>query len=203
MGMDQPSLQNSPLASRRGTRPPSTSNAAQQMSNFKRSADPDDHLQNSRKYPRLLTQALRDEIKIECQDHSIISPSTALAATRPLHQVGLRERVFIDNLETRSFRHCRQRSRRNPKSTMIYDSRKLRQHYLLTRLGRLIIHRWLLNPVFCAPWFAHLKHRHCRRRKMPRCMIYFKISITATQLTCPYSLPLRHRTTVSILSSNT
>lgn len=138
--MDQPLLQNSPLASRRGIRPPSNSNGAQHMGNFKRLADPDDHLENSRKYPRLLTQALRDEIKIECQDHSIISPSTALAATRPLHQVRACEQVFVDNLQTRSFRHCRQRSRLNRKSTMIYDSRKLRQHYLLTHLGRLIMH---------------------------------------------------------------
>jgi hypothetical protein len=34
----------------------------------------------------LLTQALKDDIKIECQDHSIISPSVAIAATRPLNQ---------------------------------------------------------------------------------------------------------------------
>ena len=56
--------------------------------------DQDDPSQNPKKYPKLLTQALKDEVKIECQDHSIISPSVALAATRPLNQV----RSFLLNL---------------------------------------------------------------------------------------------------------
>jgi hypothetical protein len=49
--------------------------------------DNDEQSQNSRKFPKLLTQALKDDIKIECQDHTIISPSVAIAATRPLNQV--------------------------------------------------------------------------------------------------------------------
>jgi hypothetical protein len=53
-------------------------------SNLKRLLD---NNEPPRKYPKLLAQALKDEIKIECQDHSIISSSTAIAATRPLNQV--------------------------------------------------------------------------------------------------------------------
>lgn len=56
------------------------------MNNLKRLADQDDSAPNPRKYPRLLTQALKDDVKTESTDQTIISPSIALAATRPLHQ---------------------------------------------------------------------------------------------------------------------
>jgi hypothetical protein len=49
--------------------------------------DNDDQIQNPKKVAKLLTQALKDDVKIECQDHSIISSSVAIAATRPLNQV--------------------------------------------------------------------------------------------------------------------
>jgi len=49
--------------------------------------DNDDQIQNPKKVAKLLTQGLKDDVKIECQDHSIISSSVAIAATRPLSQV--------------------------------------------------------------------------------------------------------------------
>jgi hypothetical protein len=68
----------SPIALRRTTRQTS-------KTTLKRLNDNDEHSQNNpRKYPKLLTQALKDEIKVENHDHSIISPSTAIAATRPI-----------------------------------------------------------------------------------------------------------------------
>ncbi len=76
----------SPIVLRRTTRQTSASNTNTTI-NFKRLMDNDDQSQNSRKFPKLLTQALKDDIKIECQDHTIISPSVAIAATRPLNQV--------------------------------------------------------------------------------------------------------------------
>lgn len=78
--IDQPLSQTSPIVLRRTTRQSSGSHSI----NFKRLADNDDQIQNSRKYPKLLTQALKDEFKVECQD---ISPSTAIAATKLLTQV--------------------------------------------------------------------------------------------------------------------
>jgi hypothetical protein len=63
--------------------------------NLKRPIDNDEHLQNSRKYPKLLTQALKDEVKVEYQDHSIISPSTAIAATKQLNQVNSKQNFNI------------------------------------------------------------------------------------------------------------
>lgn len=55
--------------------------------NLKRTSEHDELAQNPRKYPKLLTQALKDEVKVECNDHTIISPSVAIAATRPLNQL--------------------------------------------------------------------------------------------------------------------
>lgn len=83
--MEQTSTNQSPIVLRRTTRQlsASTNNA----NNLKRSNDSDDQMQNPRKYPKLLTQVLKDDVKIECQDHSIISTSAAIAATRPLNQV--------------------------------------------------------------------------------------------------------------------
>lgn len=49
--------------------------------------DGDDTGQNPTKHAKILTQVLKDDVKIECQDPSIISPSAALAATRPLNQL--------------------------------------------------------------------------------------------------------------------
>jgi len=87
----------SPIELRRTTRQKSASNATTTI-NLKRSGENnDDQLQNPRKYPKLLTQALKDDVKIECQDHSIISPSVALAATRPLNQVCLIFLFFFFN----------------------------------------------------------------------------------------------------------
>ena len=49
--------------------------------------DGDDLGSNPAKHAKTLVQVLKDDVKIECQDPSIISPSAALAATRPLNQL--------------------------------------------------------------------------------------------------------------------
>lgn len=48
--------------------------------------DSDDHGSNPAKHAKTLAQVLKDDVKTECQDPSIISTSAALAATRPLNQ---------------------------------------------------------------------------------------------------------------------
>lgn len=73
-------MQSSPVVLRRTTRQTSATNLKRLL----------DNNEPPRKYPKLLTQALQDEIKTECHDHSIISPSIALAATKPLNQVYLK-----------------------------------------------------------------------------------------------------------------
>ncbi|CAF4978279.1 unnamed protein product, partial [Rotaria socialis] len=78
--IDQPMTQTSPIVLRRTTRQSSTSNTT---INHKRSSDNDEHLQNSRKFPKLLTQALKDDFKIGCQD---ISPTQTITATKLLNQ---------------------------------------------------------------------------------------------------------------------
>ncbi|CAF0950930.1 unnamed protein product [Adineta steineri] len=84
--LDQPLLEtSSPIVLRRQIKQTSVSNTL--TMNVKRSNDNDEYLQNSRKQPKLLRQALEDDVKIEYQDHSIISPSTAVAATRQLNQL--------------------------------------------------------------------------------------------------------------------
>ncbi|CAF2629926.1 unnamed protein product [Rotaria sp. Silwood2] len=77
--LDQPITPRSPNLNRRTTR--QTSNIT--TMNLKRSSDNDEHLQVPRKCPKLLTEALQKDLKIECQD---ISPSTAIAATKLLSQ---------------------------------------------------------------------------------------------------------------------
>jgi hypothetical protein len=89
----------SPIVLRRTTRQTSASNTTTTI-NLKRLTDHDDQSQNPRKYPKLLTQALKDDVKIECQDHSIISPSVAMAATRPLNQVRF---IFFSSFPLLSF----------------------------------------------------------------------------------------------------
>ncbi|CAF1063625.1 unnamed protein product [Adineta steineri] len=76
----------SPIVLRRTTRKSSSSNMTTTI-NLKRSMDNDDQVQVQRKLPKLLAQSLKDDIKMECQDHTIISPSVAIAATRPLNQL--------------------------------------------------------------------------------------------------------------------
>ena len=76
--VDQPPIHLTPITLRRTTRQASAANP----NDLKRSLDNDEHLSNQRKYPKLLAEAL----KVECHDPSAISPSTAIAATRPLNQ---------------------------------------------------------------------------------------------------------------------
>ncbi len=67
-----------------------------------------------------MTQALRDELKVECHDHSIISPSTAIAATRPLNQPTIKTEPEIFEQNSLSRRpHINSSSSTNSQSTLL------------------------------------------------------------------------------------
>ena len=85
--IDQASMQHSPIRLQRTGLHHSTSDLNQSLNSQKRSFDHDDTNQNIRKYPRLLTQALRDDVKIECQDPMMNSSSSNFVSSRNGHQV--------------------------------------------------------------------------------------------------------------------
>lgn len=79
--METPQIQNSSIANRRSAQAASIGNMNTPHMNNKRSSDQDDPTQ-TRKYPKLLTQALRDNIKVEYQEFSMNSSSGALGPLR-------------------------------------------------------------------------------------------------------------------------
>ena len=75
-----------PVIRLRTTRKLSTSNT-EMTTKSKRSTDDDDQLQSLRKQFKSTSQSTESDFKVECQNHFIISPSAAIAATRPLTKV--------------------------------------------------------------------------------------------------------------------
>ena len=80
--LDQPLPNTSPVVLRRTTRQTSGANGT----TLKRSFDHEESPQNQRKQPKLLRQALRAEVKVECPDSSNVSSLTSLPSTQLIHQ---------------------------------------------------------------------------------------------------------------------